>query len=615
MPVRLAINDDDSVGPYNRLSASQVNAYTTCSRMWFYEKVRRFKMPQIPVLFVGRAVEEAFCRMLQESPALLAPSASSDTLSNIPLDDNGVPSRDSDMPWPADRLLALPTEMWPVDLEGLRSWAQQRLQTHLPLALKAMKDEWEKDERKAGDWSSVDPVRCMDMCLKGLEMHLAEVQRCFDANGGPGLEQWRKGVRPHWPAPDGRRYEMSLRHPLAQDGPLVWVEAWEVSRPWFVDPHAGKFAMNAIHPDHWFQGEYDMVYRWDGRINIVDLKASVGAGDRSGNYVEQLRMYAMLWWVTHERKEQVDALQIWYLGADAIKEVEVPTVPEMEAMEAKLEALWKEIKSEQPTIDDCPPEPLPMRGFSPGGVPTKAPMETRCSRCDWKAVCPGGDGPESLPDGGSIRLPGSTASYDLTPINALEPRMTLIADVFSVMGGGDGRRPKIKIEQDGHFASLQLLVDRHQDGEPAWPAGLAKGDRIRLEGVVPSANYKGELQLKVDPHAIIVHAGEDEHVETTLLDFRARWNVTGRLVYRFEKKGVGRNGKSWHRKGMMLMDAHGSMKVEGWAADWGAQYDLAEVGDTIVAANISLDAWAIDVKGQINRNSKVQITERVERTD
>ncbi|MBT6922936.1 MAG: hypothetical protein HOA35_00175, partial [Euryarchaeota archaeon] len=76
MPVRLAINDDDSVGPYNRLSASQVNAYTACSRMWFYEKVRRFKMPQIPVLFVGRAVEEAFCRMLQESPALLAPGAS-----------------------------------------------------------------------------------------------------------------------------------------------------------------------------------------------------------------------------------------------------------------------------------------------------------------------------------------------------------------------------------------------------------------------------------------------------------------------------------------------------------------------------------------------------------
>ncbi|MDG1556163.1 MAG: hypothetical protein P8R00_07955, partial [Candidatus Poseidoniaceae archaeon] len=95
MPVRLAQPEDDSVGPYNRLSSSQVNAYRSCPRLWFYEKVRRFKMPQIPVLYVGRAVEEVFCRMLMESPALLVAKASSDTLSAIPLDTNGVPSRTS----------------------------------------------------------------------------------------------------------------------------------------------------------------------------------------------------------------------------------------------------------------------------------------------------------------------------------------------------------------------------------------------------------------------------------------------------------------------------------------------------------------------------------------
>ena len=66
---------------------------------------------------------------------------------------------------------------------------------------------------------------------------------------------------------------------------------------------------------------------------------------------------------------------------------------------------------------------------------------------------------------------------------------------------------------------------------------------------------------------------------------------------------------------MMLLDETGSMKIEGWAADWSPQYDLAEIGDTLVAANISLDAWAIDVKGQINRNSKIQITHRVDRGD
>ena len=615
MPVRLALPEVDAVGPFKRLSASQVNAYTSCPRLWYYEKVRRFKMPQIPVLFVGRAVEEAFCRMLQESPALLVANASHETLANIPLDANGVPSREANAAWPADRLLSLPNHMWPNDLQGLRSWAEQRLSIHLPIALEAMKIEWQKDERRAGQWSSVDPDRCLDMCLKGLRMHLAEVQRCFDAHGGPNLEAWRKGVRPEWPAPDGRSYDLSLRHPLAQEGPLTWVEAWEVSRPWFVDPNAGKFAMNAIHPEHWFQGEYDLVYRWDNKINIVDLKASVGAGDRSGNYVEQLRMYAMLWWVTHDRKQTVDNLEIWYLGADAIKSVEVPTESEMKAMERELNSLWNQLKGVTPSMEDCPPEPSAMRGFSPGGVPADAPNETRCVTCDWEAVCPGGSGSDSELNGGTVNLPGSSASFDLTPMDALEPRITLIAEVFSITGGGEGQRPRIKVVQDGRFAQLQLLVDTHQDGLPSWPQGLTKGDRVKLNGVVPSANYKGELQLKIDPHAIVVHAAEDEHIETTLLDFRARWNVAGQLVYRFEKKGVGRNGKSWHRKGMMLMDATGSMKVEGWAADWGPQYDLAEVGDSIVAANISLDAWAVDVKGQISRNSKIQITERVERLD
>jgi hypothetical protein len=70
MPVHFA-SEEDSIGPYNRLSASQANAYNNCSRLWYYEKILRFKMPQIPVLFVGRAVEDAVCKMLRESPGLL----------------------------------------------------------------------------------------------------------------------------------------------------------------------------------------------------------------------------------------------------------------------------------------------------------------------------------------------------------------------------------------------------------------------------------------------------------------------------------------------------------------------------------------------------------------
>ena len=612
MPVRLATPLEDSVGPYNRLSASQVNTYRSCPRLWFYEKVRRFKMPQIPVLFVGRAVEEAVCRMLMESPALLVANAASDTLSAIPVDERGVPSRSSQDPWPAERLLALPDSMWPKDLDGLRKWGIGRLKVHLHLALNSMKAEWQKDERKAGDWNSVNPDYCLEMCINGLDFHLKEVQRCLDQNGGPQLKEWRRGHRPEWPSPDARRYTLSNNHPLSQNGDVTLIEAWEIARPWFVDPNADNFAMNAVHPEHWFQGEYDLVYRWDGRINIVDLKASVGRGDRSGNYVQQLRMYAMLWWVTHEKQQVVDQLEIWYLGANSIKTIPCPDVEEMAQMEAELESMWHQLRETTPSVEQCPPEPSPVRGYKAGGIAIEPPNEVRCTRCDWESICPGGQGDDNLPDGGSVQLPGNSTSFDLTPIGDLDPRMTLVAEVFTVMSGREGRRPQIKVSQGSAFAKVILLVDKHQDGQPSWPENIAKGDRVRLDNVIPSANWKGEIELKVDPHACIVPASDDE-IASDLMEFRARWNISGRLIYRFEKKGVGRNGKEWHRKGAMIQDSSGAMKVDGWANDWGPQYDLAEIGDTVVVANIGLDAWAVEVRGSVSRNTKFHISKRINR--
>ena len=75
------------------------------------------------------------------------------------------------------------------------------------------------------------------------------------------VEAWRLGHRYHWPAPDGRSFAIDS-HPIAATGSIGWIEAWEIARPWFVDPDAKPFMMNAVHPEHWFQGEYDLVYRW-----------------------------------------------------------------------------------------------------------------------------------------------------------------------------------------------------------------------------------------------------------------------------------------------------------------------------------------------------------------
>ena len=606
MPATIVDQDNDVVGPYNRLSASQVNSFQSCPRLWFYEKNLHFKFPQVPVLFVGRAVEDAFCRMLRESPGLISSNASHDTISRIPLDGNGQPDRNSDEVWPSQRILPLPDKLLPKSISDIRDWAISRIDAHLPVSLEEMRIEWNKDERKAGDWSDVDPNYCREMCINGIDMHLKELESCMENIDENTLKLWRNGHREEWPSPDGFGFSLEGTHPLANNSEITLLEAWEISRPWFVDPDAANFSLNAIHPDFWFQGEYDLVYRWNGRIKIVDLKASLGKGDRSGDYVKQLRMYAMLWWVTHEKKELVSDLEVWYLGANKVKIIDNPTESELEEMEKELNLLWKELKSVEISIENFPPSPSPVRGFLEGGVKTDPPSEKRCDRCDWSKICPGGSGNDEFPADKSFTVPGNITPIEVTPINDLDPRLTIVCDVFSVFDSKN-KRPSITISQGKSMAKIDILVDKHQDGQRPWPEQISKGDRIMIENAVVTVNWKGELVLKIDPLGMISKTQKEIVEHSDLMEFRARWNVVGKMIYKFDKKGVGRNGKQWHRKGIMVMDPSGSMKISGWANDWGTQYDMSQMGDLVLIANTGIDAWATQVRGDISRNSKIQI--------
>ena len=121
MPVRHASQQTDEVGRFNRLSASQANTYRSCPRLWFYEKVYRFKMPQIPVLFVGRAVEEALCRVLKESPNLLVAASGIEVFGESPYSEDGLPVED--VVWPASMLMPLFPEERPDSKEAIEAWA------------------------------------------------------------------------------------------------------------------------------------------------------------------------------------------------------------------------------------------------------------------------------------------------------------------------------------------------------------------------------------------------------------------------------------------------------------------------------------------------------------
>jgi hypothetical protein len=523
-----------------------------------------------------------------ESPGLVMPSAPPDVMARG-----------------ADNLLPLFPEEIPSDFH---KWSIERINKHWPNIRDTMHMEWQKHERRGGNWHDYSMDSYRDMCIAALEMHLEEVISCKNSITMEELSDWRSGNRGLIPAPDGRN-EIINPHPLSADGECTLLEAWEIARPWFVDPDAEQFSMNAIHPDHWFQGEYDLVYRHGNLIRIMDLKASLGVGDRSGNYVEQLRIYAMLWSVTHQGQIP-DSLEIWYLGVGVRKIIQVPSAKEVKDLEYKLNNLWKEIKEIDVEREDCPPIPRPVRGFSEGGVKIQDPDEIRCTSCDWSNLCPNGNGDDDLPDGGQHQPPSELKVYDLTPLGKLNPRINMFCEVFSATHVPE-KAPNILVETTDGYAFVKIIADE-VDGEKTYPEDISKGDNVRLVGVIPSTNWKGEIQFKVDPYARVVKANQAEEEDTGMLDFKPRWNIVGRIAYKTYKSGIGKNGKPWARKGLVLLDKTGRISVEGWDNAWPSLYNTLQQGDEIAILNVSLDAWAIDLKANLEKNSSMHVVSRLD---
>jgi len=129
---------------------------------------------------------------------------------------------------------------------------------------------------------------------------------------------------------------------------------------------------------------------------------------------------------------------------------------------------------------------------------------------------------------------------------------------------------------------------------------------VRVENAFFQLNYKGAIVLKVDPFSKIVKIERDEEVTMSLLKPRARWNIMGTVVYRTEKRGTSARGE-WCRKGLMILDNTGAIKVEGWQADWGPQYDMLDLGDTVIITNVGMNGWAAITTGEIYRASRLHI--------
>ncbi len=559
MPVRRANPEMTGVDPYRRLSASQVITWNNCPRLWYYSYIPKLKSPLPPQIIRGNAVEECISRVLRESPVLISPD--DENLIVSPVNSDGEVLYDSEVGWSAPELETRDLESWPQNRDELKNWAISRAKIHFESCWQNAISDWEESPNRVGKSDDIEPEEGMEMIEAGINLHLDQVELCFEQNGGPELEKWREGKnRPEWPSPDGFPKSWDSPHPCAnsQGSPVSWVEAWEISRPWFVDPDAASFSETTSHPEDWFQGEYDLVYRWNGKIRIIDLKASVGKGDRSGGYIEQLRLYAWLWWETHSRKNEVEGLEIWYLGPGTIKKIPLPSEEEMEKYGLDLENLYQKLhNSDTIEISDFPPKPSPLRYFDVGGIPSENPIDkdpkARCNRCELRGICENSEYELILPS--ERRLEKFSHAWPITPMDEIKTRHTVIGEVRELI--------EPSINSDGSIDLSFRLIDGYErakvkthrlGGPKSVSRSIQNGTRIKIENALTSI-WRSELVIELDSISKITIAKDEEISE--MIDIETRVNVLGRIwsINAFP------NGKGVSRWAITLVDSSGSVGI------------------------------------------------------
>tara|TARA_A200000113_G_scaffold168526_1_gene153356 strand:+ start:2636 stop:4411 length:1776 start_codon:yes stop_codon:yes gene_type:complete len=504
--------------------------WKACPRLWYYNNIPKLRGPLPPQIIRGNAAESCISRVMRDSPTLV-PGESEDILKS-PILDDGNPAYEFGELWPGPSLQALDRSEWPTDRKALEKWALSRADSHFQKCWDDAVRDWESLTNRVGTSDSADISECREMVENGIRMHLDQVERCLNSLDSDTLESWRGGSnRPEWPAPDGFPLLWSEPHPCAQEPNTEpsWTEAWEISRPWFVDPDADSFTQTTSHPEGWFQGEYDLVYRWTGRPSVIDIKASQGKGDRSGGYLEQLRLYAWLWWETHDRSEEVESLEIWYLGPGKVKGVELPSLDELEEYSSELKDLYFAIHAKNPSLEDCPADPSPLRYFDSGGEPSVPPLDpdpnARCRRCDLRGICENGEYDLELPS--ETRIERFGHAWPITPIGSIRTRVDATGIVSDLRGPSLDESGGVELSfrlQDG-FDRAKVRPSRY--GSPSdVTRSIANGVKVRVEGAIPSI-WRGEVVLDIDESSRISLAKEDE--SSPIVEIETRINVIGRI--------------------------------------------------------------------------------------
>ncbi|HIG03587.1 MAG TPA: hypothetical protein EYQ53_04315 [Candidatus Poseidoniales archaeon] len=619
MPTNTLSPDEDPCGPGMKVSHSSRWNYGLCSRSWFYEKEYGWRGLALPLLVFGHAVEETVCRVLRESPELISANAASHVLDSPTHQKTVVWGRrdrqethidqrpESEEKWLGPKLMLFGDA--PSDIEEIRKWAHARVDVHWPRAIEGARIAWENDANRSGNWNEFMQARGNlgpNHAKNALDMHIEEVLACLEANGGPTLESWRKGIRPIISAPDGRPNYHTIPHPFANsEGSATLAECWEIARPWFVDPEAGSFTQQAMLPEGWFQGEYDLVYRWEGTPRIVDLKASNGTSEWAAAYPVQMKTYAWLWWASHDH-EMVSGLETWYMGAASRKKYNLPSQTDLQKMQQELNQFWHDHMATRGSRDitNYPPNPAPVPSHSPGGgdvIEVKDPSE-RCKVCLWANICEGSGEMMEISSTEWEDVNGTSHQFnDLSQVNS---RVNVFGTI-STWKGGEWRHGGIAPALGIWGGGTSTWVSSYKGGPKEIPEGLHVGSKVRVIDTYFAKTRKGGLQLKLDDLSrieIAEEAKEGDIVPSSL----PRINIRGRVMSLAKGQGE-HNFGTWKRWGASIATENGNIDLSAMNED--IPFISAEInrGDEIVILNAIATAFGAKLQGALDQLSQIAI--------
>ena len=609
MPTNIILDSNAKVDRYSRLSASQANMWSACPRMWYYSKVERLVPERPPILFMGTAVEEVICRFLKESPSLITANANINIM-NSPLDKEGRPDHENITNWPGINIIPLEEDEKPNSIDELRIWAKKRAEKHFTYCWEKARNEWYKDDNKSGNFDDLDKRFSLEMIYNFIEMHIEEIEDFLKSSHEFDINKWRSGDHLLCnSSPNGFSDNWSGVNQVANDleQKITICEAWEIVRPWFVDPSAEKFTQTSTIPEHWFQGEYDLVYRWRGKIHIVDIKASKGNNHRSEDYIHQLRYYAWMWWKCHNKSEFVDKLEVWYLGANKKKLIETPTKENIEKIGTKLSYIYEKLFKTPRKIDNYPANPSPISKFEIGGKKIEtvdSDNDSRCGICDYKEVCSNSEYKKELPEGGVYSGQGGV-EYKLSTTAELKPRRNIIGKIFGLrmkIENGIDVIDEFYLMQGNNMAKVYPLRNK----SPKILPNLSNDIIIRIVGGLPVIR-RNKLEIQLDDESEIVQFEEELEDDVNLLGFNTTANLHGEIFSFNHWSGPNNRGGITRKFGMTVIDKHGSITVLAWNNSIPDMAYSLRKGDEIVITNAELGEYNGRAQLTLNWNSRINI--------